>query len=484
MADKSVKGITEETVGKTVSPNEENTLRPGIVVNRMFVGNYLMSNLGHEIINLFQADNGNHYLYLNAYGNFDKTHLGKIGTMLMVKSVGGKVLEVIGMAKNIESVKGVAQPYKKYQKNQENQIFENQIKLMHDEKITYGGVPLNEIFNDAEQQTIFVTYRAKAGDVFIPKDNKRILIQYGEDDEIALKLSPEDVYVVLEGYKFPSTSLKSYIYPENEGKGVDNEKRRKDYEKVLTEIIDNEQLWTADRDWNVNVHPGQIERKPNLFEICQIQNDENRLSNALAYFMMQPEYKELWKDFFHRWGISLSDEYSVEREADARIETEGWDHAGRPGGGRIDLLIKDKGNIIVIENKIKSGINSKSSDAKDKSQLDRYVNFTESIIESIADIANKEEVGAPKPYYLILTPNYNVPDSSRLNSRFSIVTYKDLYDFLSDERYREKVEQDDNFKAFRDTLFRHTLPTHNAYLFYEMMEKFQNRIKEKRTSQK
>ncbi len=66
--------------------------KAGIVVNRMFVGDYLTSNLGHEIINLFQADNGNHYLYLNAYGNFNKTHKDKIGIMLMVKSVGGNIL--------------------------------------------------------------------------------------------------------------------------------------------------------------------------------------------------------------------------------------------------------------------------------------------------------------------------------------------------------------------------------------------------------
>ena len=288
--------------------------------------------------------------------------------------------------------------------------------------------------------------------------------------------------MVLQGYKFPSTSLKSYIYPEGKDKGVDNENQRKDYEKVLTEIVNNDELWTADRDWKVNVHTDRIERKPNLFEICQIQNDENRISNALAYFMMQQQYKELWKDFFlNRLGIALSDEYSVEREADARIEADGWNHARRPGGGRIDLLIKDKDNIIVIENKIKSGINTKSSDAKDMTQLDRYVNFIESIIE---ESKSKTKCQGPKPYYFILTPNYNVPDASRLNDKFRIVTYKDLYDFLSDEKYREKVEKDDNFKAFRDTLHRHTLPTPNAYLFDEMMEKFQNRIKGKRNSQR
>ena len=35
---------------------------PGIVINRMYVGDYLSSNLGHEVINMYTADNGKHYL--------------------------------------------------------------------------------------------------------------------------------------------------------------------------------------------------------------------------------------------------------------------------------------------------------------------------------------------------------------------------------------------------------------------------------------
>ena len=31
-----------------------------IVLNRMYTGSYLSSNLGHEVINMFQADNGKH----------------------------------------------------------------------------------------------------------------------------------------------------------------------------------------------------------------------------------------------------------------------------------------------------------------------------------------------------------------------------------------------------------------------------------------
>ena len=51
-----------------------NTKKNVIVLNRMYVGKYIFNNLGHEIINMYAADNGNHYLYLNATGNFEKSH--------------------------------------------------------------------------------------------------------------------------------------------------------------------------------------------------------------------------------------------------------------------------------------------------------------------------------------------------------------------------------------------------------------------------
>ncbi len=38
--------------------------KEGIVLNRMYVGKYIFDNLGHEIINMYAADNGFHYLYL------------------------------------------------------------------------------------------------------------------------------------------------------------------------------------------------------------------------------------------------------------------------------------------------------------------------------------------------------------------------------------------------------------------------------------
>ena len=39
----------------------------------MYSGNYLVegSNIGHEIINLYKADDGKNYIYLNAQGSID-----------------------------------------------------------------------------------------------------------------------------------------------------------------------------------------------------------------------------------------------------------------------------------------------------------------------------------------------------------------------------------------------------------------------------
>ena len=78
----------------------------GIVLNRMYVGDYLSTNLGHEVINLFKADNGNHYVYLNSTGNFASVHKGKIGYMLFVKYHKEDEMEVIGMATELEEVVG------------------------------------------------------------------------------------------------------------------------------------------------------------------------------------------------------------------------------------------------------------------------------------------------------------------------------------------------------------------------------------------
>ena len=77
----------------------------GIVINWMFSGNYLIDNLGHEIINIFKADNDKCYVYLNPSGKLTKENSG-VDTMLMVQNVGNHTVEVIAKATGLKPVPG------------------------------------------------------------------------------------------------------------------------------------------------------------------------------------------------------------------------------------------------------------------------------------------------------------------------------------------------------------------------------------------
>ena len=475
-----------------------------IVINRMYAGNYLASNLGHEIINLFQADNGKHYIYLNPKGNFDKTHKDKdtgedkIKYMLFVKNHSSEEFEVIGLATGLKSVDGVDCTLSRKLSDRNDEVYKKQVEYITEEDITYGGKAILKLFNDAEQQSIFITYEAK--EVFIP--NKRIFISYNPEtkDINTDKL----IRIVLKGYNKPSTSLRSYIYPEGTFMGdgtkpteeVKN-KRNSDYQNLVENLINdnlinNSKLW---QEQNKKVNPNDAgdgkPREVSLFDICQILDDENRFSNALSYFLTQPQYKELWKDFFKNVNcqnlkegkkerlnidVDFGKAYEVTREESAKIEDDSHKkNYGVTGGGRIDLVIRDSNNnIIVIENKIKSDVNTVPNDKKDKTQLNRYVEYVNWLLAK-----DKEKENIPS-HFIILTPNYNIPEiSEEMKQYYKIITYGDLYKFLKD---RNEVEADANFKAFFEAMHRHTHENVNDYLYYDMLEKFVRRIKEANAS--
>ena len=57
---------SQENFVKNWHVDNMNDSKKTIVLNRLYAGRYLSTHLGHEVINMFQADNGKHYLYLNA----------------------------------------------------------------------------------------------------------------------------------------------------------------------------------------------------------------------------------------------------------------------------------------------------------------------------------------------------------------------------------------------------------------------------------
>ena len=449
--------------------------KKGIVLNRMYVGDYLASNLGHEIINLYQADNGGNYIYLNSSGDFVKAHQGQIGYMLFVKYYGIGEVEVIGMATGLNDVYCADQQFTGKYKGVNKEIFAKQQQFVNDEGgISYGGVSIFDIFGEAGQQSVFITY--KADKVYVPQKDKRLFIRfYMADDTRYPNHSDGDIVVALGGYQQAKASLKQYIYPDGTYSGdlakQNVAEKKEDYNRIFDMLVNDSSLW---QESNNRVDEEELteanHRKVSLFDICQIQNDENRFSNALAYFILQ--YPALWHGFFARYGISLAEGFTVAREESSKIEDSKYNHKKYPSGGRIDLMIRTAKELVVVENKIKSDINSIEEDCEGK-QLRRYYNYTAWLSR------NKDsEDYAKKLHFFILTPKYNVPviEDAEMKELYKVITYADVYDYLT-SKYSE-FANDNNFVAFYEAMQRHTHDNVNDYLYHEMQEKFFRRIKE------
>lgn len=507
----------------------ENKEAKGVVLNRMYTGSYLSTNLGHEVINMFQADDGKHYLYLNAKGNYAKEHEGLITDMLLVRYAGEGKVEVLAWAKGLNAIPGAGDTYQGYAEN--SSILVKQSDYISKNKISYGNVDLIRLFEGADQQNVYITYLAE---VFY-RPQKPIYIQYVEESEqlykggkASIAIGKEQLMLNLSGYQFGKATLKQYIYPNEHKNGkykfdkrkINDEfkqnlepitlteeefisyleekvngKRNSDWEVLGTLLDTNFQvgeqtLWIKDEKKSKTVEKeGLREFVPNekdvsLFDIMpKLQRDENCFSDALKFFI--DRNKEEWQNIFTKMcgDNNLGKICSVKREEDATISTkEEKKSTDQEKGGRIDLLIRTENALIVIENKIKSGINSKSSDEDGMNQLDRYKKYVEFLVQ-------KDDTDHQKnSYFFVLFPDYNMPDMDMLNKKGYLPLYysalvgiekatnkKDVVDLM--KAYHQKHKSENLWSAFYDAMKRHSYDNENESLYEDMKSTFFTRIK-------
>ena len=393
-----------------------------IVLNRMYNGDYLQGNLGHEIINLYRSDNGQCYLYLQALGEIASTRIGTVGTMLLVRTVEGrKMLEILGKAEGLEEIYPLCRSG------------EAQKKYIKENNITYGGVLLNDIFADnTMQQDVCISY--KAARVLRPARKMYITTEKVKQENTAEK----DTVTVVLNQALAKSSLKQYI-------SVDND--AEDY-NALRELIDNPQNWSGEIE-PVPHDGGHKDRQVTMFDICGINDYELAWSNSFAYFM--GKYPALVREFAQRvLGINYSPtpEFHIIRESE----------------NNIDLFIEDRDRIIVIENKIKSHINglifNRKSQELEQTQLEKYFDYA----SKKASDKNKEA-----RFYLLL-PNYNDIDLSnyKKGDAYKKIYYKQVYDFLSG---RKELDSDPHLKEFHTAMKPHT-SEHSNDLYEVMKQRF------------
>lgn len=404
-----------------------------IIINRMYGGGYLTEgeNIGHEIINLFRSDNGNNYLWLNAGGSCKKSYfVDKNGNMLydevimlMVRMYGYKQWKVLGKAEIDTSVLADYMVHVFGEK-----AHKKQIEKIEEEKIYYGGQPINKIFdnnffNGKLQSGIDIYYTFKAKNIFLP---------------VSAPENIEKTIINIEGLKgLSNQSLRMYLSDEKEDE--------KNTYKKFNDIIDGKVFaWENENTTQkVNIADAVISEEKDYF--LKIINEEYRelsFSNLLAYFLKNKKVMALFAEQVLKLKNFNSNSYSIAREEK-----------------NIDLFISSPEHYIIIENKIRSGLIEEKKDmskkileyfdenneknlppkakelinafkqVKNYYQTDRYYAYACGMVE-------RQKNNATISGY-VLFPNYALHSITQqlqnalFSEKYTPVTYKQVYSFFS-----------------------------------------------------
>lgn len=402
-----------------------------IVLNKMFVGEYCLTNIGHEIINMFMADNGHFYVYLNSTGDFARDKQGKVEYVLLTRNCPiSNTVQIIGKAKVKREIYDPANPL--------DQKKDPQVK-----GISYGGADIVSLFNaNTKDQNIYVTYEV---DEIVEPENG-LYISFDIPDASKVR---KDVLFINKGskeataVKMARASLKQYF---------DKEEHSSAY-TILHEAIDDKSLWKKCPVGKVDATEAAV-KKDNFFRICRVENNELAYSNAFAYLF--DRYRKQFCGFAKKvLGVSLAEDFEIFREK--------WN---------IDILIVDDRNVVVIENKVLSHINglwfNRAAD-QEESQLKKYYD----IVTGNENRFNPDnEYKGLAPHFFIFAPDYNNIDLSKYlqGDCYSIKKYSTIQDFVD-----KLAENDDFAQQLSEAMVPHTQTTFDFYT--DMKQRFMHECK-------
>lgn len=386
-----------------------------IILNRVFSGGYLNENLGHEVINFFKDDNGEHYIYVTPYGKVKYKENNKYTDVVLMRSMGQGYYEILGWASDLECL--ISDEFRKKPINMKNPINEllkteqnHQIDMIKNQNIKYNGILLHDLFNKQEN-SVYFTF--KAGKFRKPK----------------MKIYIKDNKLNENGDRFENTIYVNFTAGQYLCNYLENEE---EIEKLKT-FLKNDDFWENDGVEQVTTELlEKSAEKTHLLEMLGKEYDELAYSNWISYVLNNDNalLSAFLSEYAKGFGMNAKETF-VHREYTSKTKEKNINI------GRIDLYISDRKSSIIIENKVKSGINGikyiKEMD-NEINQLDNYKN-----IEKIESLKNAN-------YYLLVPNHHDILNNPTevTNKGYKIITYKELYNFF--EKHNSKLELYDDFK--------------------------------------
>lgn len=412
-------------------------------------------NIVHEIINLFKAENNKHYIYIVSDGTIGYEHNDKISNIFLTRSVGNKTAEIIALVRNPKQLA----KKKRYLSKEENDklIFEKQKEYIDEIVYDRKKIRVDKIFenntyhNSIQDNVIYATFAADT----VLKPKKPLFLTFNK------KSIKNDNTFFLDRH-FINQSQTYYI---------DDEKDVEEY-NFLNTIIEDKKQW-EDSFTRVDVDKYEKEKS-------ETENHYNFLK-LIHHEYYEPAFSNLFQHYFLK-NKKVFEEFA-NKVLNVNINTKTYDFEVKREEHNIDILIRDSKNIIVIENKIKSGINGVKYDDYGEIVQDQLVKYHKYITEGVEhkniskDDPRYNDKGK-NTFFYIFAPNYKHLDNSKFKEakEYKVIEYSKIYDFYKTYLANGEKMFDKYFSDFVNSLFKHTRSI-DSELYDVMQERFIEAIK-------
>ena len=349
-----------------------------IMLNKSFAGGYGLDDENehpHEIMNLFQTDDGEIYIYVPPYGGYN-TEAHDIEYILLTTEWHRNATEVLYLVSGLTPM---------HHGGLKATVEDRQVqkKEIIDRNIRYGGKLLSEI--NTESGTFYMTFKAEK--VVCPQ--KRMFLVWDKASNNFVKKGDTVTITLPDVYKYQRQ--RGYIT------------ESKSYYNQLKEIIEDK----SSEYWEEKNYPQKVPRDAvatpitlNFLKLIHKETDETIYTNL--FFEFFTKYPNLFNLFAREvLNIPENDIYIIKKEVHTDKEN-----------GRIDLLAEGENYTISIENKIKAGLHGIDK-CHEISQLTKYVKFIEK------RFSNKKE-----KYYFLFEPKYNKIDISYFDKGIGGIKYQ------------------------------------------------------------
>lgn len=383
-------------------------------------------------------------------------------------------------------------------------IHDLQLEYIEQKEVNYNNKFINEVFegNFHSVPPIYLTFKADC----VKKAKNSIIIDYGNKKiKDILKNSMEETSDEIECKKcqykgskdtFKKTDGELYC-PECGEKIKEKDIKlrnqsclyylsQKDFNEIINESengYNNVDNWVDTTKLQESTYKNDEET---FIDIIRKPYDELVFSNMIAYYFEND--KELFQKFCKylksdKGSDKKSDETIINNVAIKKLdkltinETYEISREYKVDKGRIDILIRTDDSLFIIENKIKSDINGKQYDPYTGEYSDQLINYYKYFNPDEKNEFDEDFKNIKHQYYFIFTPNYNKIDKEKIKKiinpskeknnescniidLYSIITYKDLYNFFSKEKNKPKqvisVKQKIYFEDFISSLEQHS----------------------------